>query len=125
MVLWGSPTSGDGSYSKGGKGKERRSQRGYEKDSALADTSTKHRIFARTGRLEVEKQVLAEQLSQEGFNSASFIQQHLGHMNLAGLEMARSELDRFMEEVQNQVRPHAFCLHKDCCMAKSLLGIEF
>jgi hypothetical protein len=104
MVLWGSPTSGDGGYNKGGKGKEERSQGQYQDDSALADPTTKLRIFARTGRLEVDKKVLAEQLSRKDFKSADFIQEHLGHINVAGLEMARSELDRFMEEVQNQVR---------------------
>jgi hypothetical protein len=116
MVLWGSPTSGDGGYNKGGKSKEeRRTQREHQDDSALADASTKLRIFTRTGRLEVDKKVLAEQLSKEDFKSTEFIQQHLGHINVAGLEMARSELDRFMEEVQNQVRQVALFGHRHCC----------
>lgn len=44
-------------------------------------------------------------LAAPDFSSATFIQQHLSRMNLSGLETARGELDKFMEEVQNQARP--------------------
>ena len=108
MVLWGSPTAADGQEGRAG-GRERRRPRADNQDSSvLADTSEFH-VFARTGRLDIDGKALAEQVGRDGFEAAAFIQQHMAHLNNAGLEVARSELEQFMVSVQNQVRRTVLC----------------
>ena len=81
-------------------------------DSALADTTSDLQIFARTGRIEMDTDALAQLLAQPGFASERFIQTHMAQLNTAGLEHARHELDRFMTHVQNKARPTP--CHCDC-----------
>jgi ketosteroid isomerase-like protein len=98
-VLWGSPKA----ESKGGRNRDRRSHRDARDDSTLAETTSDLRVFARTGRIDVEAEVLAAHLAQPDFTSAAFIQTHMAQLNQSALENARHELDRFMVQVQNQV----------------------
>ena len=103
-VLWGSPSGDDREGRERGRNRNAEHTADPRDDSNFADTSSDLRVFARTGRMEVESDALADLLAQPDFDSTRFIQQYMAQLNTAGLESARGELEKFMTHVQNQVR---------------------
>lgn len=77
-------------------------------------------VFSDNGRLKIPTTELIAIISSDQFVSSEFVASYMGQLSTTGFEAARQELEKVINQVQNQVRFH-LCSVAGCTVCSSTM----